>query len=140
MADITVTASAVLPTTNTQVGRGTVAGSLITQGQSVYVDPTAFTVKPAKADSASTSVPAANLAGVALDRAEVGQPITYALSGDVTFNATLTAGQVYVISAANAGGIAPVSDLVATNYVGVIGVATSTTNLHLGLIPTTAQK
>ena len=141
MADISITQASVLPTANTQIGRGTVGGSTtITQGQSVYIDPTTFVVKLAKSDSGSTSVPVANLAGVALDQAAPGQPITYATQGDVTYNAVLTAGQIYVVSAANAGGVAPYSDLVSTNYVGVLGVATSTTNLHLDISPTTAQK
>jgi hypothetical protein len=141
MADISVTASAVQAAdTNTIKVTGT-SGAAITAGQAVYADPAdSYRIKPAQANSANpTHVP--NLVGVALNSAPgANQPVTYASDGNVLFNAVLTVGQAYVVSAASAGGIAPYGDLAATNFVGVLGVATSTTNLKLGLIPTSAQK
>ena len=44
----------------------------------------------------------------------------------------MTAGAVYVVSA-NAGGIAPVADLGSGDYVTLLGIATSTTNLKLSI-------
>src|SRR5579859_2904069 len=99
MADVSIVQSAVQPNANTQIGRGTVGGSTtITQGQAVYLDPATLTIMPAKADSVTGSVPAANLVGVALDQAAPGQPITYALSGDLTLtNAPLTTDRKSVV-------------------------------------------
>jgi hypothetical protein len=143
MADITITAANVVATNSATVkASGTSGTSAVasTAGMPVYLDPADGKIKPAKADSAS-SVPPPNLVGVALDSAPgANQPITYATAGDVTYGGGLTQGQVYVVSAANAGGIAPYSDLVATNFVAFLGVAISTTVLRLGIIPASVQK
>ena len=45
-----------------------------------------------------------------------------------------TIGTVYVLSAAAAGGIAPWADLVSTDIVSVLGVATATTELEIKLL------
>jgi hypothetical protein len=45
--------------------------------------------------------------------------------------ATLVVGQVYVLSA-NAGNIAPVSDLATGWYTTILGIAISTTQLQMG--------
>ena len=140
MADITITAANVTAA-NSATGKASgTSGAAISIGQSVYLDPADGRIKPAKADSASpTNAP--NIVGGALDTvAGANQPITYAPSGDVVFGGGLTQGQVYVVSAANAGGIAPYSDLVATNFVAFLGVALSSTTLRLGLIPASVQK
>src|SRR4051812_37234630 len=127
MADITITAANIVATNSATVKASGTSGAAITAGQSVYLDPSTSTVKPAKADSASTTN-APNIVGVALDSAPgANQPITYAVGGDVTYGGGLTQGQVYVVSAAVAGNIAPYSDLAATNFVAVLGVARSTT-------------
>jgi hypothetical protein len=138
MADISVTQSAVKAANSNTVKATGVAGEAIDIGKSVYLDPADGKIKKAQATNATHT---ANLVGVSLTNAQGdGQPIVYATDGDVTFNSALTVGQVYVASAAAAGGIAPVSDLGSTNYVGVLGVATSATNLKLKPIPTSAQK
>lgn len=127
MADITVTAASVMATSTTTTAQGT-AGATITAGQPLYQDSTAsFTLKPAQA----TSQAAAAMVGIALNNASSGQPVTYAIAGDVTYNAALTKGSAYVVSAAAAGGVAPIADLIAGNFTSLIGVATSTTNLKL---------
>jgi hypothetical protein len=138
MADISVTQSAVKAAdANTQKATGT-SGEAINIGQSVYADPSTGKIYKAQA---TNSTHTANLVGVSLTNAQgADQPIVYATEGNLTFNNVLTTGQVYVTSAANAGGIAPVSDLASTNYVGVLGVATSGTNLKLLPIATSAQK
>jgi hypothetical protein len=134
MADISVTASSVKPANaNTGIGRGT-AGATITAGQAVYADPADnFEIKPALS---SNQTQANNVVGIALHGASDGQPIAYAYSGDVTFNAVLTAATTYVLGSA-AGGISPSADLDSssnTRYGVVLGMATSTTNLRMGLI------
>lgn len=129
MADVTVTAASVAPTATTSRNEGT-AGATITAGQPLYKDSAAsYTLKPA----ISTSVAASACVGIALHGASSGQPIAYATRGDVTFNAAFTQGIVYAVSAAAAGGIAPISDITTGDYPCILGVATSTTNLKLGI-------
>jgi hypothetical protein len=139
MADISVTQSAVKAADSNTLKSTGVAGEAIDIGKSIYLDPGDGKVKKAQANNATHT---ANLAGVALTNAQGdGQPIVYGTDGNITFQAAaLTTGQTYVVSAGAAGGIAPVSDLASTNYVGVLGVATSATNLKLRLISTSAQK
>lgn len=140
MADISVTAANVIATNNATVKASGTSGAAITAGQGVFLDPATGKVSPARANSAS-STHASNIVGVALSSAPgVDQPITYATSGDVTFGGGLTQGQVYVVSAAAAGGIAPYSDLASTNFVAFLGVAVSSTVMRLGLIPSSTQK
>lgn len=129
MADISVTASAVQRTDTTVVLSG-IAGSTITAGQPLYKD--AADANSLKAGIATAAATAA-IVGVAAHGASDGQPIKYYGRGDVTYNAVLTVGTVYVASASAAGGIAPVSDMTTGNFVTILGVATSTTNLKLGI-------
>lgn len=138
MSDVTVTPSAVLAaTSNTGVARGT-AGAAITAGQVVWADPAAsYEIKPAQATNQTQAL---NVVGIALNGAALGQPIAYATSGDVTFNSAFTATGVYVLSAANPGGIAPHTDLATGNWATFLGIATSTTNLRIGIIASNAQK
>jgi hypothetical protein len=133
MADISVTASSVKPANaNTVIGRGT-AGATITAGQVVYADSAdSYKIKLA----AHTSIATATAVGIALNGASADQPIAYAISGDVTFNAALTAATVFVLGSA-AGALSPSADLdSSTNarYGTVLGIATSTTNLRVGIV------
>lgn len=129
MADISITAASVLKTANTSIREG-LAGATVTAGQPVYKDSNDDNaLKPAIATSAA----AGQAVGVALHGAADGQPLRYATAGNVTYNAVLAAGQVYCVSAAAAGGIAPVADMTTGNFVSILGVATSTTNLKLNI-------
>lgn len=132
MADISVTASAVVPTTTTVIASGT-AGATITAGQTLYADASASNqLKPA----ANTSATTAAVVGIALNGASANQPVDYAVSGDVTFNAVLTAATCFVLGSA-AGGISVSADLDAstnTRYGTVVGIASSTTNLKVGIV------
>lgn len=133
MADVSVTASSVKPTTNTVIGRGT-AGATITAGQVVYADPAdSYKIKPALSSNQTQSN---NIAGIALHGASADQPIAYAISGDVTFNSAFTTATVYVAGSA-AGGISPSADLDSssnTRYGTVLGISTSATNLRVGVV------
>lgn len=132
MADISVTASAVVPTSTTVIASGT-AGETITAGQPVYADASASNqLKKA----ANTSAATASVVGIALNGASLNQPVDYAVSGDVTFNAALTAATCYVLGSA-AGGISSSADLDAsinTRYGTVLGMSSSTTNLKVGIV------
>lgn len=125
MADVSVTASAVIGAGQFQT---VVSGAAITAGQPVYVANGIASL--AKADTA----PHAAANGIAVTSAPgAGQPVLVQGGGSITFNACFTKGLVYVVSAANAGGIAPFGDLSSGNYVTILGVALSTTVLSLNI-------
>jgi hypothetical protein len=128
VADLTVTPANVVSGASAQFLTGT-AGASVTAGQPVYLDTGTNTYKPADANaSAATAV----VAGVALHGATTGQPLKIQTAGVLAFGAILTVGVIYVLSS-NAGGIAPAADLAAGWYTSILGVATTTGNLTLGL-------
>jgi hypothetical protein len=77
-----------------------------------------------------------NVVGIALNGGSDGQPIKYATSDPaLVLGATLVVGQDYMLSD-TPGAVAPVSDAVSGDYVTVLGVAISTTELNFN--PTAA--
>lgn len=128
MADISVTAASVVPGSGAITKNG-IAGIAITAGDSVYP---AADGDIELCENDQTVVEAA-ARGIALNDAAVGQHIAYAVGGEVTFNAVLAAGQVYIVGAAP-GGIAPESDAVAGEFVTILGVGVSTTSLKMGIL------
>lgn len=132
MSDLSVTAANVARVTSgsnqTQVKTGT-AGGTITAGQVLYAN-TSGNLVAAQADAASTD----EVAGIALHGASSGQPIAYAIGGDLNPGATVVVGMVYALSAAAAGGIAPYADLTSGQYVSFLGVGITASNLRLGII------
>lgn len=128
MADLTVTAANVVGS-DVSIGDGT-AGATITAGQTVYVDATdSSKVKLADADASEA---AAETKGIALHGASSGQPIRYATKGSLNPGATVTVGTIYVQSA-TAGGIAPSADLLAGDYVTILGVGISASLIDLDI-------
>ena len=125
MADLVITASAVLAGSNAIKEAGT-AGATITAGQVVYKDADDGKYKLADADAATAEERTAR--GIALNGASDGQPLTVIRSGDLTMNAVLTAGVDYYLSP-TAGGICPQADLLTGDYVVALGYAESTTVL-----------
>ena len=128
MSDITITAANVVASADAKVRRGT-AGAAITAGQALYLDAADSKLKLADANGVAA---AKSLAGVALHAAATGQPVVYAYEGDVNVGATLTVGEIYVLSA-TAGGIAPKADLASGHTVSILGVATSAGNLRVSI-------
>lgn len=128
MADISVTASAVLASSDATTESG-VAGATITAGQVVSLNTTTGKYVLADADGASGID---RPRGIALNGASDGQPLKIVKAGDVTFNAALTAGVTYYLSP-TPGGIAPRADVLTGDVVSVLGVAKSTTVLALNL-------
>ena len=128
MTDLVVTAANVLEGASARKQTG-VAGATIAQGQSVYVD-TAGQLQAALkgVDSASAAA-----VGVALSAAEAGQPVVYQSGGEVDVGATLVVGETYVVGAA-AGGIAPIADVIATEFATILGIATGAGVLKLGIL------
>ena len=128
MAEISVTASAIRGESS-GMSRGT-AGATITAGQTLYLDSNS---KLQLADANNTS--ADEVVGIALHGSLADQPLAYSSSGNVTFNAALTAGIFYVVGT-TAGSIAPISDATTGWRVLKLGYATSTTNLRLEITDT----
>lgn len=129
MADLTITAASVIAGSNAITEHGT-AGAAITAGQLVYKDDATGKYLLADADSATAA--ARQPRGIALNTASDGQPMTIARSGDITLGSVLTAGTAYYLSA-TPGGIAPLADLAAGDYVCLLGLAKSATVLTLDI-------
>lgn len=128
MADLSITASDVLPVVTTSLTHG-IAGLDIGAGYCVYVDSDdSNKVKPARANTAA----AAYARGIAINTAYAGQPITYIFNQQVILGSILTQGEIYVVSYTAGGGkICPHSDLTAGQYVTVLGIAVSSTTLNI---------
>jgi hypothetical protein len=121
MSNLSITSASVLAGADSPKQSG-VAGVAIAAGDALYIDASdSGKLKLAVATSAAASV----FAGIALHGAAAGQPITYLTSSTITIGATLHVGTIYVVSA-TAGKICPVADLVAGNYVTIIGMPTTT--------------
>lgn len=135
MADYSITAASILAAdTNTQVSAGTF-GETVTAGQAVYKNTTDKRWYKADADVAATAL----AVGVALNGGSAGQPGSIATSGNLTTNSVGTAGAVVVVST-TAGGLAPVTDLASGDYVTIVGVFTTATNLLLSFIQSGVAK
>jgi hypothetical protein len=132
MADISITAANVIAGSNASTASGT-AGVAITAGQVVALDnsTTPATVKLADVNSASAwqRTPV----GIALNGAAAGQPVVYQTGGDITIGGTLVAGAAYFASG-TAGGVRPQADNTTGDYPALLGLATSTSVLRIGLL------
>lgn len=133
MADLSITAGNVVAGSNASKELG-VAGATITAGQVVYKDSADGKFKLADANSAT--VAARTAYGIALNGASDGQPLQVQTSGDITIGATVTVGNVYVLSGTPGGigvggGPGPASDLVSGWYTNVIGVGQTSAILTL---------
>ena len=130
MAAISITASSVLKSSTGSVSVG-VAGASITAGQAVYID-TGDSNKIKLADANGTA-PANTFAGIALNAASSGQPVSYCTndSSGFTIGATVLAGDTIWLSP-TAGGITKTeSDLIAGCTKIVIGNMLTTTTMNL---------
>lgn len=130
MVDIAITAANVVAGANARIERGT-AGATIAAGQVVYLD-SATTGKWQLADNNSATAAARVPHGVALNGAALNQPIAVQTEGDVTIGATLVAGTAYYLSD-TPGGVCPLADLLAGEYVVLLGLAKSTSVLSLNI-------
>lgn len=126
MSNLSQTAASVAPGVNAVIVRDKLSGATITAGMPVYIDAADGLVKIA---DNNVSAALATTVGIALVGASSGQPIVYQTEGDINLGATLTVGEVYIVSA-TAGAIAPIGD-VSTNYVSVLGVARTAALLQL---------
>lgn len=125
MADLSITAADVIK--GSQSGDETVvAGATIARGDACYLDSTdSNKAKLCDANAVATSA----FKGIALNDAADEQPLTLWTSGNLGVGTVLTIGEVYVVSA-TAGKIAVIADLLSGEYVTLIGVGSTTSNLQ----------
>jgi hypothetical protein len=135
MADLVITpANVVVDSVSKQ---DYTAGAAITAGQAVYIDTVnANVAKLAQADGTALE---ATVKGIALNGAATGQPVLIAISGDLNIGAVVGVATVYVLSAA-AGGICPVADAAASDYLSIIGVGTAADNFKISILNSGVEK
>lgn len=131
MADITITPGSVAPGSSSTQISGT-AGETITAGMAVYFDTATQTWK--KALAAGTALQSGNGTqyGIALTGSSSGQPIVVDTSdaNGITIGGTTVVGTIYCVSA-TAGGICPWADLVATNFVTILGIGDASNKIKM---------
>ena len=132
MVDITVTPGSVVQGAGANVESG-VAGATITAGQAVYLDATSGRYKLADSDSGTAAARTAK--GIALNSASDGQPLSIQVKGDITIGATVVANTAYYLSN-TAGGICPLADVGAGEFMQLIGIGISATQIRMGLLAT----
>ncbi len=129
MAVVVVTAAEVLPTANTKTETH-LAGMTLTAGVPVYkkaADANALWACDADTEAEAVCV------GITLGGAANGQYVTIAVSGNIDPGFTATIGETYIVSD-EVGKIHAVADILAGDYVTVLGIATSASDLKLGLL------
>lgn len=127
MADLVITAANVIAGENS-VKEQALAGETIAAGKAVYIS--SSTKKFMLADSNSATAEARKATHIALNSASLNQPMIGHKFGDITIGATLTAGTAYFLSD-TPGGICPLADVGAGEFVCQIGFAKSTTVLMM---------
>lgn len=132
-ADLSITASAVVPSANAVKSTAT-AGATITAGQLIYLDTADVDVNgkgKAKLTDANAGTALRVVDGIAVNSASAGQFVTY-----VTFDPALVIAasgltvNTILISSATAGGLAPSADLTTGWYLTVVAVVKSGTTVY----------
>ena len=133
MADLIVTPANVLAQAGSTKSEG-IAGESITAGETIYK--ASATGKIMKADASDEA--GSKALGVALNNAALDQPVDFVTAGKLTAGAAVDVGTVYAVSA-TAGGICPVGDLEAEDYVTILGVGVNATTINLTIISSGVQ-
>jgi hypothetical protein len=126
MAALSITAANVVASTGAKYAQGT-GGATIVQGKSVAFNGSKWVL--AQCDGTALEYGSSGV-GVALNACSDGQPIDVQTEGEITIGGTVTVGAIYCLGA-TAGDIVPFGDLVATNYVSILGVGISATKIKL---------
>jgi len=128
MADLVLTATSVVAGSDSVQEAG-ICGETITAGKAVAQGTDNLWYL---ADSNSATAAIRECKGIALNGGAVGQPLRIHRQGDITIGATITAGVAYYLSD-TPGGICPVADVGAGEYVNVLGVAKTTAILSVNI-------
>jgi len=139
MADVSITATSVLPDAGAGTENGT-AGATITAGQTVYklANDSKFYLADCDATAVGANSEIDNVYGIALNNAAAGQRLAVQRNGTITIGGTVVVGTPYVQST-TAGGIVAWAELASTNYVTHIGYATTAVKIKLGIDATGVQ-
>lgn len=130
-SDVTIN-SGVVRASGTVKGRG-VAGAAIAAGQFLYRDSTDGTLKLAVANGTEAQ---ADVVGMALNNAAIGQPVEYGNEGDYTVSSGLPGvGTLLVLSDTTAGAAMQETDLGTGEYVTFLGMVSAATTLKLKIVP-----
>lgn len=134
MAAISITEAQVLPdnSAGSKIVSG-IAGAAIAAGEAIYLDTSTQTWKLADADAAAT-VAEGDHCGIAMNAAEVAtQKIAVQTRGSPTLGAgaSIAAGTVYVVSP-TAGGIGPIADVLAGDFVCILGIGNGSNGIDMG--------
>lgn len=128
MAIVSVTAAEVLPISSvTYVAVDGIFGATVTAGQTCYLDSSTTTWKLAQSDGTAAE---ATCTSIAACGGGSGQPGKFYTAGAIDPGFTVTVGTTYVLGV-TAGGIYPIADLAASDYVSIIGVGISASRLDL---------
>lgn len=134
MADLSQTAANVRIRSSGPIGVGT-CGETLTAGQPVY-ESSGKWLRAGAAGSAAL----ANAQRIVIVGGTIDTPCILASPGcDVDLGATLAVGETYAVSA-TVGAIAPVEDLVSTNRVTILGVASAANLLTFRPVVSGIQK
>jgi hypothetical protein len=130
MADLVITAANVVKGADAAVVLRT-AGAAVSAGQTVYEDPNdANRFKLCDADAGTAVVRTTK--GIALNNAALNQPLAVQTGGRITIGGIVVPGTVYVQSD-TPGGIMPAADLDPGDFVTVLGVGVSATDIDLNI-------
>lgn len=136
MAALTITAANIVPVSGfSRVSPDPIAATTIAQGEACYINSSSLAAL-AQCDGTATE---ATVAGIAVNAALAGQPVCLQSGGSLGFGAILTAGTPYAVGRV-AGQIIPVSDLASTDKISYLGIASTTSNLVLGINNTGVTK
>lgn len=128
MSDLVITAANVKAGSSDNRVQLVQAGEAITQGQPCYL---AGDGKYYQTDANDTATKA-QAKGIALSPASTDGYFYLTVGGLTNLGATLTQGQIYVVSNVK-GGIAPYADLVSGDYVTILGTAQTSSLLKLNI-------
>lgn len=127
-----VLASTVTPDSGATLRVGT-AGQAILAGQTVYLDLVTGRLRLADADASPAT---ADCAGIAMNGAGIGQPVTYLSEGIVNGLTAMKVGQHYLLSntpgSVSEAAVADITEDV--TYVTFIGIAISTTSMKVRIL------
>ena len=129
MADLTPTVTEVLPGTGARMNR-LICGAAVTPGEVIYKKAADGLAYLAQADG---TLEEATVAGIALNGAGIGQPVTYQQPGvEITIGSTaaLTRGEIYCLSF-TPGKIAVEADISgAGKYMVVLGIGNASDGIE----------
>ena len=136
MADLTITASQVLPGTGVTQANGT-AGETITAGQPVYKDSTDS--NHLKLAGAASTAAIATCVGISAHASLDGQPLTYYTAGLVTIGAGAAPAEGVMYTLSTTAGKITTDAIVSTEYLTYLGTANGSNQIDISLDVTGQQ-